>query len=227
MTEFINKPLRSFGRVRNRIKDNENLLENLLPKFLIKLPQKAELDPQTLFQNAKKIYLEIGFGHGEFLIQQAINNKDIGFIGCEVYLNGILNLVRKIREYKLPNIRLYDKDARILLKNIKDNTLDKIFILFPDPWPKKKHNKRRIINQEFLNILHKKLKSGGSLFFASDIENYINWTLEHIRKNVHFNALFKDLKECERELNWQIKTKYQNKATKAGRISRFLEFINN
>jgi len=219
-----NKVLRSFGRIKNRVKDTQNLLGNLLPKFLIKINPKTKLNPKTLFQNPQEIYLEIGFGYGELIIESAKQNPEIGFIGCEVYVNGILNVLRKIKEYNIQNIRLYDKDARILLDNLQDKSLDKVFVLFPDPWPKARHNKRRIINQEFLNTAHSKLKKNGILFFASDIDDYINWTLRHINDNGKFQANFDSLKDCEKEPDWWIKTKYQKKAIKEGRVSKFLEF---
>jgi len=219
-----NKPLRSFGRIKSRVRDNENLLVDLLSKLRIKLNEKSKLNPKTLFKNPKEIHLEIGYGYGTSISNRASQNPDIGFIGCEVYINGILHLLRKIKENNIQNIRLYDKDARDLLNNLEDKSLDKVFILFPDPWPKKRHHKRRIINQNFLNTIHSKLKEGGTLFFTSDIEHYINWTLEHIMENGRFKASFKNLKETKIEPNWWTKTKYQEKAIKEGRESNFLEF---
>lgn len=219
--------LRSFGRIKSRIKDRENLLGKLLPKFLIKIDEKTKLNPHKLFQNPKEIHLEIGFGYGTSIAQRARKNPDIGFIGCEVYLNGVLNLLKQIKEHKIQNIKLYDKDARFLLENLQDNSLDKVFVLFPDPWPKKRHNKRRIINQALLNTLSTKLKKGGILFFASDIEHYVNWTLKHIKENGKFKANFQNLEECETEPNWWVETKYQRKAIKEGRGCKFLEFVRN
>jgi len=220
-----NKPLRSFGRIRSRIRDNENLLGKLLPKFLIKLDPETKINPKNLFENSTEIHLEVGYGYGASISERAKKNPDVGFIGCEVYINGILNLLRRITEKNIENIRLYDEDARDLLENLQNESLDKVFVLFPDPWPKNKHNKRRIINQRFLETIHSKLKKNGTLFFASDIEHYVNWTLEHIEKNGKFKNAFKDLEECKNEPEWWIRTKYQSKAIKEGRESKFLEFI--
>lgn len=219
-----NKPLRSFGRIKSRIRDSENLLGNLLPKLLIEIKDNAKIEPKKLFDKPDEIHLEIGYGYGKSIVNRAIKSPNIGFIGCEVYINGILNLLKKIKEYNIQNIKLYDKDARELLDNLKDESLDKVFILFPDPWPKKRHNKRRIINQKLLNTLHSKLKKDGILFFASDIEHYINWTLEHIEQHGKFEPTFKSLEECKIEPKWWTKTKYQEKAIREGRESLFLEF---
>ena len=88
------------------------------------------------------------------------------------------------------NLKVFYGDARLLIENLEDNSLDKIFVLFPDPWPKKKHNKRRIINENFLNLISKKLKSGGELFFASDIINYVEWTIEKVETTKLFTKKF-------------------------------------
>jgi tRNA (guanine-N7-)-methyltransferase len=223
MTEK-NRLLRSFGRIKSRIKDSENLLSEFLPKFLIKLEENKTIDLKKLFNNPKEIHLEIGYGYGKSLADRAIKNPEIGFVGCEVYQNGILNLLKKIKEKNIQNIKLYDKDARLFLETLQDNSIDKIFILFPDPWPKKRHKKRRIINQDLLDTIYSKLKKDGTLFFASDIADYIDWTLEHIKENGKFKTNFKNLEETKIEPDWWIKTKYQEKAIKEGRESNFLEF---
>ena len=152
--------IRSFGRIKAKnITDYDNeLLDDFLPKCSINIGDK--LDKFKINQ------LEIGFGFGESLIHRAQNNKDINYIGCEAYTKGVASLLDKIKTNNINNLKVFYGDARILIENLEDNSLDKIFILFPDPWPKKRHNKRRIISKEFLELLSHKLKNGGELFFA-------------------------------------------------------------
>ena len=105
-----------------------------------------------------------------------------------------------------------------------DHSIDKIFILFPDPWPKKKQNKRRIINSNFIDLVKLKLKNGGILFFASDILNYVEWTIDFAKDKLQ--PLFNNIEDCKKEPEWWIKTRYQQKAIKEGRESYFLKFKN-
>lgn len=210
--------IRSFGRIKAKnITDNDNnLLSNFLPKYSINIGEKL---------NKTKInHLEIGFGYGESIIHRAQNNKNINYIGCEAYTKGVASLLNKIKTNNLNNIKIFHGDARILIENLEDKCLDKIFILFPDPWPKKRHNKRRIINNEFLDLIAKKLKNNGELFFASDIINYVEWTIENIENNKHFTKKFNNLNDCITEPNWWVETRYQSKAKKEGRKSYFMEF---
>jgi tRNA (guanine-N7-)-methyltransferase len=134
-------------------------------------------------------------------------------------------LLDLIKKYNLENVRIFDGDARLLLEKVVNNSLDRVFILFPDPWPKKKQNKRRIINEDFLNLLGEKIKPKGELFFASDIDSYVEWTLEKTEKCGCFERGFSSLEECLRQPYWWITTKYQEKANGEGRVSKFLKFI--
>lgn len=215
--------IRSFGRIKSRKFSDIKLekLEKNLPQYLIKIENEKILG---LPQNYDKLYFEIGFGYGEHTIHQAILNKNYGIVACETYSNGVLSLLDKIENNEIQNIRIYNWDARELLEKIPNSSIDKVFILFPDPWPKKKQNKKRIINAEFLDLLKLKLKNGGILFFASDILNYVEWTMNLAKDK--FQPLFKDLNECKKEPEWWIKTRYQEKAIKEGRESYFLEFEN-
>ena len=193
----------------------------VFPKYKIEIDGDKILN---LPENYEKLYFEIGFGYGEHTAHQAMLNKDCGIIACETYINGVLSLIDKIEKDKIENIRIYNSDARILLEKMPDHSIDKVFILFPDPWPKKKQNKRRIINDEFLDVLRKKLKIGGILFFASDILNYVEWTFDFARNK--FKPLFESMEQCKKEPNWWIRTRYQQKAINEGRESYFLEFEN-
>ena len=210
--------IRSFGRIKAKnITDYDNeLLDDFLPKCSINIGDK--LDKFKINQ------LEIGFGFGESLIHRAQNNKDVNYIGCEAYTKGVASLLDKIKTNNIDNLKVFYGDARILIENLEDNSLDKIFILFPDPWPKKRHNKRRIISKEFLELLSHKLKNGGELFFASDIIDYVEWTIEKIENNKNFLKKFETIETCLIEPSWWVETRYQSKAKEQGRKSYFLEF---
>ena len=219
-----NRKIRSFGRIKSRkLKDSKiEKLKVILPKYKIEVADDGKI--LNLPEKYEKLYFEIGFGYGEHTAHQAILNKNYGIVACETYVNGVLSLIDKIEENKIENIRIYNNDARFLLEKMPDHSIDKIFILFPDPWPKKKQNKRRIINDEFLDILKKKLKIGGTLFFASDILNYVEWTFDFAKNK--FEPLFDNIEECKTEPDWWIRTRYQQKAINEGRESYFLEFKN-
>jgi len=215
--------IRTFGRIKSRnFSDSKiNKLNNILPKYQIKINNdKVENLPFSY----NKIFFEVGFGYGEHTAHQAILNKDCLVIGCETYINGVISLVSKIEENNLQNIRIFNGDARDLLEKLPDNFIDKIFILFPDPWPKKRQNKKRIISSEFLDILKLKLKNNGTFFFASDILDYIEWTMDFAKDK--FIQNFNNIDECLKEPNWWIKTRYQEKAISEGRKSYFLEYLN-
>lgn len=206
------KNIRSFGRINGRGKINKDLLKNIT----------CLIDENYKLNKNEINHLEIGFGYGESLLNRAINNKNINYIGCETYIKGVLSLYNCIKANNINNIKIFNGDARILLENIEDETLDMIFILFPDPWPKKKQNKRRIISDDFLSLIEKKLKKGGKVFFATDIESYVEWTIEKFNNNKSFSNNKKNIKE---QPEWWITTKYQDKAIKEGRDSNFLEYI--
>ena len=212
--------IRSFGRIRGRkLKDSKiNKLDNILPKYLIKIEEDKIINLPT----NNKLLFEIGFGYGEHTLHQAKLHPDYNIIACETYINGVLSLLDKIEENKINNINIYNLDARYLLEKMPDNSIDIIYILFPDPWPKKKQNKRRIINAEFIDLVKSKLKKCGILFFASDILNYVEWTMEFVFGKL--KPTFNNIEECKKEPQWWIRTRYQEKAIRENRESYFLEF---
>ena len=221
MEEF---KIRTFGRVKGRklSQSQNNKLENLLPKFEIKIENDKILNFPT---DDKKLIFEIGFGYGEQIANQAILHQDCNLIGCETYVNGVLSLLTKIEENQIENIKIFNNDARLLLEKMPDNSIDVLFVLFPDPWPKKRQNKKRIINPEFLDLVKQKIKKDGILFFTSDILNYVEWTYDFAKEK--FEPLFEKIEDCKNEPDWWVKTKYQQKAIKEGRESYFLKFKNN
>lgn len=215
--DTVNK-IRSFGRVRGKGLSNKvkNIIEELLPKYLIN--NEIEININRIFDNNKKNCLEIGFGYGESLAHKAQIYNEKNFIGCEVYTNGVSNLIELIEKNNIQNLKIFNGDSRIFLENLLNNSLEVIYILFPDPWPKKKQNKRRIINEEFIELLYKKLENNGKIIFVSDIPDYVEWTKEK------FNNVNKFLLKEIKQPDWWITTRYQEKAIIAGRKSYFLEF---
>jgi tRNA (guanine-N7-)-methyltransferase len=207
------KNIKSFGRIGARGVDKEKISD----KYFIDLDHKLDKN--------KINHLEIGFGYGESIVERAIKNVNINYIGCEVYTKGIANLINLIEKNNVRNISIFNGDARLLMENLTDKSLDMVFILFPDPWPKKRHHKRRIINGDFLNIISNKLKIGGRLFFASDIDDYVSWSIENVDNSGCFKRLF-DENNCGNEPDWWIKTKYQVKAIGENRSTKFLEWEN-
>lgn len=218
------KLVRSFGRVKSRrLSDHKKLLlADLLPKYEIVLEQLDEL-----LLGAKcyqQIYLEIGFGFGDFLFANSRSNPDTLYLGGETHLNGIVNLLTKLEQEPLANIKVFKSDVRLLLAKIANSILDKVYILFPDPWPKSKHYKRRLISADFIALLAKKMKNSAELVIASDHDLYQKWIINQMLKSPDFLCL------NESELDWQIfpegwvKTKYQKKAEVEGRKSICLRF---
>lgn len=220
--------LRSFGRKRARklTAHKEELQQEVLPRLRATLPEEnGKISPASLFDKAYHSYMiEIGFGGGEHLAAQAMAHPGIGFIGCEPFIDGVMKLVTEVEERGLSNIRIHDDDARILLERLKDASLDKVFILFPDPWPKTKHHKRRIVNPHMLALLARVLKPGAELQLASDHADYVEWMLLQLQDHPSFEWLAGRPEDFEREPEGWIKTRYQKKAEKQGIPITFLRF---
>lgn len=174
------RPLRSFGRIKSRaIKPRQAaLFDTLLPSILLPDPAAAPIDPPALMPGATEVWLEIGFGGGEHLAAQAAAHPTALMIGCEPFLNGVASALRHIQEGGLTNVRLHADDARAVVQALPDASLDRIMILFPDPWHKARHNKRRLIQPAFAAELERVLKPGGRLRFVTDWKDYAGWALE-------------------------------------------------
>jgi tRNA (guanine-N7-)-methyltransferase len=163
----------------------QRLVDETLP--LLRLPDTLPRNLSDLF--AKKIdevQLEIGFGAGEHLIHQALHHPNVGYIGAEPYINGVAALVAGIEREGVETIRIFDEDARLLLAKLPDASLTKIFLLFPDPWHKARHNKRRFVSEETLDHFARLLRPGGELRFASDDAGYVRWTLARTTRHPAF-----------------------------------------
>ena len=177
---------------------------------------KEIIETTNIFNNSnRKLIIEIGFGNGEILIDSALRNPDDNFIGIEVYESGIGQCLIHLSEKKLSNVRLINEDAKdILNHSFKDQAIDQINIFFPDPWPKKKHHKRRLINQEFILLIGKKLKKNGCINIATDWDDYAEQIIDVFNKS----NLFKKTNN----LRLNLETKFEKRGLKLGhKIQKF------
>jgi tRNA (guanine-N7-)-methyltransferase len=217
-----------YGRRRGRpLRQGRRLLTaSLLPRIAISLPDQRPLDPRTLFAApSAAVWLEIGFGAGEHLAAQAEQHPEIGFIGCEVFENGIARLVGDIARCGLGNIRIFADDARGLLDCLAPASLGRVFILFPDPWPKLRHHKRRLIARATLDRLAIDMQPGAELRLATDDPGYLTWMLELLTAHPDFGWTARTPADWrERATDWPA-TRYEEKARAAGRMPVFLRFI--
>ena len=179
------RPLRTFGRIKSRpIKPLQAaLFDSLLPSIAVPDPVAGTIDPLALMPGATSAWLEIGFGGGEHLAAQAARHPDTVILGCEPFLNGVASLLRHVDEGGLKNVRIHADDARAVVDALPDASLDRVMILFPDPWHKVRHNKRRLVQDDFVAALVRVLKPGGRLRFVTDWENYADWALEKFNAN--------------------------------------------
>ena len=202
--------LRSYGRIKSRpIKPRQAaLMESLLPAIR---PPAGVFDPRTLMPGAAEAWLEIGFGGGEHMAAQAAKHPEVLIVGAEPFQNGVASALRHIDEAGLRNVRVHDGDVRELLGRMPDASLARAFILFPDPWPKTRHHKRRIVQPDLVAELARLLVPGGKLRFASDVAHYVDWSLEKVAANGAFAWT------AERAADWRtapadhITTRYEEK----------------
>ena len=216
--------IKSFGRRvgRTLTKTKLAIKASVMPELSLEL--KAIFNLTEFFPQATKIAIEIGFGDGERLANYALNNPEYGIIGCEPYITGALSLAQIIQERNINNIRIFADDARMLLKNIPDQSVDEFFILFPDPWPKSKHHKRRIISSDMLLLLYSKLKASGILTIATDHDDYAKWIFNHMRASNLFQVE-DDIEFYKNEPENWIKTKYQQRAEIKGKSCFFFQIL--
>jgi len=216
---------RLYGRKRGRPlrAGQQGLLEDLLPRIAIDLPASNQLDPALLFPRPpRSVWLEIGFGGGEHLAAQAEAHSDIGFIGCEVFENGIAKLLGEIERRQIENIRLLTRDARLLIAALPPASIGRVFILFPDPWPKQRHHKRRMVSPGPLDQLARIMKEGAELRLATDDIGYLRAMLELVPAHPAFAWQARGPADwLRRPPDWPA-TRYEAKAIAAGRIPHFL-----
>lgn len=219
---------RLYGRrAGHKLKPHQqHLMETFLPKIDIPLGAPGSCDPSELFSSpqSQKIWLEIGFGGGEHLVARAGQYPDVGFIGAEFFVNGIATCLVQLEESGLSNVRLHTVDARLFLESLKPGSIDRVFLLYPDPWPKTRHNKRRFITQWSLDELARILKPGGTLQVATDIPDYCRWTLDHIRRHGAFDWTAEGPGDWLTAPEGWPGTRYEAKALRAGRTPVYLDF---
>lgn len=227
MTTGPDRLISSYGRRRGRPlrAGRAALLDKVLPRLAIPAPVPGTgLDPRALFAfETRSIWLEIGFGAGEHLAAQAEAHPDIGLIGAEPYINGIAGLLTRADEAGLANIRLWPDDIRLLLPALPAASIGRVFILFPDPWPKARHHKRRLIAPPFLDELARIMAPDAELRFATDDPGYLDWTVERLAAHPAFAALTARPAEWQaRPADWPA-TRYEAKGL-AGHPPAFLRF---
>jgi tRNA (guanine-N7-)-methyltransferase len=215
---------RRFGR---KLRDSQKeLLAEVMPKVRVpSLEPGARLDPASLFETPKRdFWLEIGFGGGEHLVWQADQNPDVGLIGAEPFLNGVVSGLGHIHREQVTNVRVWPDDARPLMDALPDGCLGRAFILFPDPWPKKRHNSRRFVQKENLDSLARLLRPGAELRMASDDQDYVAWMLAETTPHPAFAWLAEGPDDWrERPRDWPA-TRYEEKARAKGINPSFLRF---
>jgi tRNA (guanine-N7-)-methyltransferase len=219
-----------FGRGKlKKLSDRKQMLvDTVLPRLRIDpaaMRDGTRLDVDGLFPfEPKKMTLEIGFGGGEHLAARALEAPDEGFIGIEPFINGMAKGLTAISENDLGNVRLYDRDAAEVIAILPDAAFDMIYLLYPDPWPKRRHNKRRFVNQGSLRAFHRLLRPNGIFRFASDIDDYVGWTLAHIERSELFEWTARSCKDWRTPYEGWPGTRYEAKAFREGRVPSYLEF---
>ena len=185
-------------------------------------PDRMPLDLTTLFDN-RPVWLEIGFGSGEHLVHQAVQNPNVGFIGAEPYINGVATLLGKIRKSGATNVRVHPGDARDLMDVLPEGSIAKAFLLYPDPWPKKRHHRRRFVTPEHLAPLHRAMAPEAELRIATDIGDYVRQSLEEVPK-AGFEWLAEHPEDWRSAWSDWHSTRYEQKALREGRVPHYLTF---
>jgi len=217
------KPERLYGRRKGRAlhKHKAELVRDLLPELQIELPQDG-FEPEKLFAGRpSEIWLEIGFGGGEHLAAQAAAHLDKGFIGCEPFINGIAGLLEHVDDAGLSNVRVFPDDARKIIDAMPDGSISRCFVLFPDPWPKKRHIERRFLVKANLDRLARVMKSGAELWFATDVAGLAVWMEEQASAHSAFRQEYKSDLPPE---GW-VQTRYEQKGIKAGRVPVYFRYV--
>jgi tRNA (guanine-N7-)-methyltransferase len=219
------RPLRSYGRRKGkRLSPRKTrLTEEMLPRLRLALNTPAPRDLRAVFPvQVGDVWLEIGFGSGEHLLWQSAHHPDVGLIGCEPFINGVASLLGGIEDYGLKTVRVHDGDAREVLAWLPDASIGRAFILFPDPWPKKRHAKRRLVSPALVADLARVIRSGGILRFASDDMGYAGEALLSVLQKETFAW------QADTAADWRVRpedwpeTRYERKALSEGRNPVYL-----
>lgn len=185
-------------------------------------PDRNPLDLAARF-GGKDVWLEVGFGGGEHVVHQAAQNPGVGIIGCEPYINGVAMLLSKIKKANVPNLSIHPGDVRDLFDVLPDASISKAFLLYPDPWPKKRHHRRRFVTPEYLAPLARVLKPGSIFRIATDIPDYVRQALEEV-PGQGFEWLAETAEDWRQPWSDWLSTRYEQKALREGRTPHYLTF---
>ncbi|WP_084143802.1 tRNA (guanine(46)-N(7))-methyltransferase TrmB [Methylocapsa acidiphila] len=224
--ETPDRPRGLYGRrkgKRLRYRQAE-LLRTVLPGAALDASRPISDPPSLFLEKPTAIWLEIGFGAGEHLAAEARLHPDLGFIGCEAYLNGVAKAVALIEEGHLTNVRLYNGDARAVIEAIPENSLDGVYLLYPDPWPKRRQRKRRFLSDEMLTVLASRMRPGAELRFATDIDDNAGWTLARVLRSPDFRWAAENASDWLQPWQGWEGTRYESKALREERRPVYLTF---
>jgi len=202
-----------------------DLIESLLPRLALDIATPAPADLRDIFDlSLYDFRLEIGFGGGEHLIAEALTFPDTGFVGCEPYVNGMAKILAQIEAHNVGNIRLFAGDAAELLAWAPARSLSRIDLIHPDPWPKRRHWKRRFVQDATVAAMARVIKPGGEFRFVSDIDDYCAWTLAHLVRAPDFLWLAERAADWREPWDGYTMTRYGKKAEREGRVAAYLRF---
>ncbi|MEL6415452.1 MAG: tRNA (guanosine(46)-N7)-methyltransferase TrmB [Pseudomonadota bacterium] len=212
-SDFASAPLKTFGRRGGRPLSGRQkiLMDEALPRLQVPLVAGERLDPSQVFSGLDEIWLEIGFGGGEHVSGQARKAPNVGILASEVFFEGIAKLLGQIEDQKLANVRVWPEDGRELVDGLQDASIDRAFILFPDPWPKARHQKRRIIQPDFLDALARVMKPSGRVRFATDVRSYADEALERFLAHPAFEWTATGADDWRNVPADHVETRYQQK----------------
>lgn len=212
-----------YGRHKGKTLKSKQVwrMENILPEIQIEILEGQPFDLRAQFGNANPIWIEIGFGGGEHLAHLAMSNPDINFVGCEPFVNGVAAILRPIEENNITNIRIFPGDARELFDVLEDGIFERAYLLYPDPWPKKRHADRRFMHPENLKQIHRLLTPNAQLRVASDIAAYIDHGLEAVSASECFALTPRD--RFQPWDGWH-RTRYESKAIRENRTPQYVIF---
>jgi tRNA (guanine-N7-)-methyltransferase len=216
---------RLYGRSRGKTlrAGQERLLAEELPLFSI--APEALATGRAFSAPPREVWLEIGSGAGEHLIEQAKANPDVGIVGCEPFLNGVVATLAGLKREQLSNVRLRRGDAQTIIEVAPDGYFSRVFILYPDPWPKRRHHKRRVIAEDTIEALARIMRCGAELRFATDVDDYAGWTLTRFLASPHFRWAAARADDWRRPWPEWRSTRYEAKARSEGRRSVYLTFV--
>lgn len=225
MSEASERAGAFFGRRKGKKlrAGQDALVQNLLPA--IRVVPGRDISEQFPNPQARETWLEIGFGGGEHLAAQARAHRDVNIVGCEPFVNGMAKLLAVVEHERLDNVRVWDDDVTDLLPTLPDASFDRVYILYPDPWPKRRQRKRRLVSDENLEMLARMMKPGSQLRFASDIDDYIGWVLARALRSQAFRWTATRADDWRRPYEGWPGTRYEAKAIREGRVPSYLTFV--